>query len=70
MDEFKPSISNPLKHDFIQCRCLGVQVQIKGEWHDLTSNSRAVDGVLVTDNYNPMLDELRAILEENDRKRT
>lgn len=64
----------PEHHD---CRCSTVKativsVQVKfgdGEWVDLSSSSRVVGGVLVMDAlHNPMLDELRAIVETDDAK--
>jgi hypothetical protein len=67
---------NPNFPEHYDCRCqlpkatiTGVQIQIGGEWVDLSSSSRVVGGVLVTDAlHNPLLDDLRAIVEADDAK--
>jgi hypothetical protein len=53
----------------VKATITGVQIQIDGEWVDLSSSSRVVAGALVTDAlHNPMLDELRSIVETDDAK--
>lgn len=54
----------------VEASILSVEINFgDGKWVDVSSDSRVVGGVLVTDAlHNPLLDELRAIVEADDAK--